>query len=116
MRFIRLAALVGSLVLLVATAMSVVHRRGDIRDDQLARVEQASTMSGLAVRGSVSRLRQDAHLTAVASVRSVDANDRALAEELVRFFPDAEACVGTTAAGCTGADLFALELVADLAS
>ena len=114
MRFVRLAALVGSLVLLVATAVSVVHRRGDIRDDQAARVEQSSLLVSQSIRSSITRLRQDVHLAALAaSDERID--NRALADELVRFFPDAEACSGD-ARGCTGADLFALREVDDLAT
>ncbi|MEP6296279.1 MAG: GGDEF domain-containing protein, partial [Ilumatobacter sp.] len=113
MRFIRLAALVGSLVLLVATAVSVVHRRGDLRDDQVARVEQSSLLLAQSVRTSITRAREDVHLAAIAS-EDPTLDDRALAEELVRFFPEAEACVAD-AAGCTGTDLFALSDVNDLA-
>ncbi len=113
MRFIRLAALVGSLILLVATAVSVVHRRGDLRDDQVARVEQSSLLLSQSVRTSITRARQDVHLAAIAA-SDPTLDDRALAEELVLFFPEAEACVGD-ASGCTGTDLFALGDVNDLA-
>ncbi|MFT4658167.1 MAG: hypothetical protein ACI8V4_002350 [Ilumatobacter sp.] len=101
---------------MVATALSVVDRRGDTRDDQRGRVDQASTLAGVAIRGSVSRLRQNVYVNADAAIRSADSDDRALAQELVRFFLGAEACIGITAAGCTGADLFALDQVADLAT
>ncbi len=114
MRFIRLAALVGSLVLLVATAVSVVHRRGDLRDNQVARVEQSSLLLAQSVRTNISRARQDVHLAAIAAAGPTP-DDRALAEELVRFFPEAEACVAD-ASGCTGTDLFSLDDVNDLAA
>lgn len=114
MRFIRLAALVGSLVLLVATAISVVNRRGDIRDDQAARVEQSALLVSQSLRSTITQLRQDVHLAAIAAADPTR-DDRALADELVRFFPDAEVCSGT-ASGCTGANLFSLERVDDLAA
>ncbi len=114
MRFIRLAALVGSLVLLVATAISVVNRRGEIREDQAARVEQSSLLVSQSVRNTITQLRQDVHLAAIAAT-GPNLDDRALADELVAFFPDAEACSGD-ASGCTGADLFSLREVDDLAT
>lgn len=113
MRFIRLAALVGSLVLLVATAVSIVHRRGDLRNDQAAMVEQSSLLVSQSIRTSITRLRQDVHLAAIAAADPT-LDGRALADELVRFFPEADACVGD-ASGCTGADLFSLREVDDLA-
>lgn len=114
MRFIRLAALVGSLVLLVATAISVVNRRGDIRDEQAADVARSAELVSLAVRNTVDQLRHDVHLAALAATNPA-LDDRALADELVRFFPGAEACSGD-ASGCTGANLFSLGEVADLAN
>ena len=115
MRFIRLAALVGSLVLLVATAISVVNRRGDIRDDQEANVEQSALLVSQSVRNTITLLRQDVHLAAIA-VADSGADSRSLAEELVRFFPGSEACVGTSAAGCTEANLYSLGEVDELAA
>lgn len=114
MRFIRLAALVGSLVLLVATAISVVNRRGDIRDEQAASVEQSALLVSQSVRTTVTQLRQDVHLAAIAAAEP-NLDVRSLADQLVRFFPDAEACAGTTASGCTGANLFSLDEVDELA-
>lgn len=114
MRFIRLAALVGSLMLLVATAVSVVNRRGDIRNDQMSRVAQSSLLLEQSVRTTITGVRQDVHLAAIAASDPA-LDDRALAAELIRFFPDAEACSGD-ASGCTGTDLFALGDVNDLAA
>lgn len=114
MRFIRLAALVGSLVLLVATAVSIVNRRGDLRDEQAASIEQSSLLVSQSVRTTLTRVRQDVHLASIAAANP-DLDDLALAEELVAFFPGAEACVGEPS-GCTGADLFSLPEVADLAA
>jgi diguanylate cyclase (GGDEF)-like protein len=114
MRFIRLAALVGSLVLLVATAVSIVNRRSDLRDEQTAQVAQSSLLVTESVRTSITRVRQAVHLAAIAaSDPAVD--NQALAAELVRFFPDSEACSGDPS-GCTGADLFSLSEVDDLAT
>lgn len=114
MRFIRLAAMVGSLILLVATLTSVVHRRGDLRDAQAASVEQASLLASQSIRNSITRVRQDVHLAASAS-SNPDFDTSALADELLLFFPDAEVCVGDIT-GCTGADLFALNDIAELAA
>lgn len=112
MRFIRFAALFGSLVLLVTTAVSVVNRRDDIRDDQAVRVEQSSLLVSQAIRDSITRLRQDVHLAATAA-SDPTLDDRALADELVRFVPGAEVCV-TDVAGCTDANLWPLREISDL--
>lgn len=114
MRFLRLVALVGSLVLLVATAVSVVHRRGDLRDDRAVRLEQASLLVSQSIGNSITRLRQDVHLAAAAAPDSTT-DRRALADDLVRFFPGSEACVGDVS-GCTDSDLFALREINDLAA
>jgi diguanylate cyclase (GGDEF)-like protein len=115
MRFVRLAALVGSLVLLVATAVLVVDNRGDLRAEQAARVEQSTTLSATSIRSRVTQVRQEVYLAAIATDRTGGGDDLLLAEQLVAFVTGAEACVGTTAAGCTGTDLFSLTLVRDLA-
>ncbi len=112
MRFIRLAALVGSLVLLVATAVSVMQRRDELRSEQESSVVQASLLASQSVHSSITRLRQDVHLAAVAAADST-IDKRSLAEELVRFFPGAEACVGEPS-GCTVTNLFSLNDVDDL--
>ena len=114
MRFIRLAALIGSLVLLVATAISVLNRRADIRDDQAASVEQSAVLASQSVRSTITQLRQDVDLAAIAAT-SPELDDRALADQLIRFFPDSEACVGD-ASGCTGANLFSLPEIDELAA
>lgn len=113
MRLLRLAALVGSLLLLVTTAVSAVNRRGDIRNDQVAKLQQSSVLLSESLHSSITRLGEDVHLAAIAATDPTR-DDRALADELVRFFPDAEACAGD-AAGCTGTDLFALSEVDVLA-
>lgn len=113
MRLFRFAALVGSLVLLVTTGVSAVDRRGDIRDDQVAKLEQSSVLLSESLYTSITRLREDVHLAAIAAADPTR-DDRALADDLVRFFPDAEACAND-AAGCTGTDLFALPEVDALA-
>jgi diguanylate cyclase (GGDEF)-like protein len=114
MRFIRLAALVGSLVLLVATSVSVLNQRGDLRDEQSAIVEQSSLLVSQSVRTSITRAGQDVHLAAIAA-SDPELDGLALADELVRFFPGAEAC-SNDASGCTGANLFSLPEVDELAT
>lgn len=112
MRFVRLAAMVGSLILLVATLTSVVHRRGDLRDAQAASVEQASLLASESIRSSITRVSHDVYLAATAA-SNPGVDNAALADVLIGAFPDAEVCVGDIT-GCTGADLFALGDIAEL--
>lgn len=115
MRIVRFLALFGSLVLFAATTTSVVDRRGDLRAEQLTRIEETATLTDASVRSAVIGLRVDVDLLASAIANGDLSDQRELAEQLVRFFPGAEACVGTTSAGCTGSDLFAFDAVAELA-
>ena len=115
MRIIRYLALFLSISLLVATTVSVVNRRSELVADQTERIEQAATLTDASARSVVLRLRSDVDLLATLIVGGPPGDQRALAEQLARPVPGAEACVGSTSAGCTGSDLFALDGVAELA-
>ena len=115
MKVVRLIALIGSLILIVVTAVSFVNRRGDVRNDQRAQVERASAVATTSIRSNVTGARDSVALAAVAMSRSAGSDDRDLAIELARTVTGSEACVGTTGGGCTGTDLFALDAVSALA-
>jgi diguanylate cyclase (GGDEF)-like protein len=116
MRIVRLAALLGSLILLVATSVSLINRRGDVRDEQVARVELGSQVAWDSVRGTLAQVSDQVELSALAVASSTDVDGRALANQLVRDLPDSEACVVRgQSSECTGADLLSLESVSDLA-
>jgi hypothetical protein len=116
MKFIRFAALFGSLVLLVATAVSVLNRRGDMRNEQEARVTQTATLAAASVHNTVERATEHVHLTASALAEIGAGDDPELAAELAELFPGADACVGSTSVGCTGTDLLGQDVVSDLAA
>jgi diguanylate cyclase (GGDEF)-like protein len=122
MRIVRLAALVGSLILLVATAVSLINRRGDVRDEQVARVEVASTISEQSVRATLSGVADLADVATLAMVGvDTDTDDgvvaaRRMAEALARAVPGSDVCVNASPLVCTGADLLAVESVSDLAA
>jgi diguanylate cyclase (GGDEF)-like protein len=100
MRLIRIGALVGSVVLLVATLVSMVSERSQARSEQYARVTATVLVADQSVEGTVAR--------AVAVVGA--ANELTDPAVLIHSFgPDASACVSTDdASRCTGADLSAL--------
>ena len=122
MRIVRLAALVGSLILLVATAVSLINRRGDVRDEQVARVEVASTITEQSVRATLSGVAELVDLAALAMVEvDTDTDDgvlaaRRLADALARAVPGSDVCVSASPLVCTEADLLAVESVSDLAA
>ena len=100
MRLIRIGALVGSVVLLVATLVSMVSERSQARSEQYARVTATVLVADQSVEGTVAR--------AVAVVGA--ANELTDPTFLTQSFgPDASACVSTGDSSlCTGADLSAL--------
>lgn|GEM_PF-809178 len=116
MRILRLLALVGSLTLLVATAVSVVNQRSDELVDQTDRIDDASALAVTSVRDALADVRQDVYVAAETSARNGGVDSLDHAHDLMAFLPGGEVCVGTTAAGCTGADLFASATVGDLAA
>ena len=116
MRVVRFVAVVGSLILLVATSVSVFHRRGDVRDSQEARVELASSQARVSVRASLARIRQEVALTARAALISDDSDAALLADELAGFVPGSDVCVGSDVFECTDEPLLVLDEVSDLAT
>lgn len=113
MRLVRLVALVGSLMLLVATTVSLFNRRAETRSDQIAQVESSADILVVAVRANVNAVASSAEIAGVAASESA-ASRPALAAELAEIFPGAEACVGAVVSDCSGANLFSLPLVSDL--
>ncbi len=97
MRLIRLCALVGSVILLVATTVSMVNKRADRGAEQNARAVATVLLADQAVASTIERAM------AVAEVATGDTDPEAVARS---FGDGAEACV--IAAGvdrCTGPDL-----------
>ena len=61
MKFLRLGALFGSIVLLVATSITMINKRSELRSDQDGRVDAAAfiaTQSALATDRSGARRRR----------------------------------------------------------
>jgi hypothetical protein len=101
MRLIRLGALVGSVVLLVATSVSMVNNRSELRSEQNARVIATVLVADQSVESTIAR--------AAAVVRL--ANESTAPGDLVASFgPDVSACIATDDDDpvCTDVDLFAL--------
>ncbi len=97
MRLIRIGALVGSVILLVATTVSMVNKRAEQRAEQNARAVATVLMADQAVDSAIVRAM------AVVEVATAETD----LESITSSFGDAaEACI--TAAGvdrCTGSDL-----------
>ena len=97
MRLVRLGALFGSLVLLVATLVSLINQRDALYAEQDTRVSSAATTATNSIQTTVLRAR------AVVEV----ATDATTPEILLRSFDDTvQACVGER---CSGSDLVALD-------
>ncbi len=99
MRLVRLGALVGSVILLVATTVSMVNKRSELRSEANARVIAAVLVADQSVESTAMRA------LAVADV----ANNQTDPLDLVRSFPNGvSACVAApTAQTCTDVDLLA---------
>ena len=100
MRLIRLGALVGSVVLLVATSVSMVNNRSELRSEQDARVTAMVLFADQSVESTIAR-----------SVAVVGlANELTDPADLARSFgADVSACVSVgDTPSCTDVDLFAL--------
>ena len=122
MRIVRVAALVGSLVLLVATAVSLINRRGDVRDEQLARVEVVSNITEQSVRETLDNV---AHLVDLAALAMLDIDTGTqegvtaagrIAHSLAQAVPGSDACVSASPLVCTDTDLYSLSSVSELAA
>ena len=97
MRLIRLGALYGSVILLVATVVSLVNQRAELAADQDFRVNSAATTASTSVQNTILRAR------AVVEVARADADPAALVQT---FDETAQACVGSV---CSGPDLATLD-------
>lgn len=97
MKLLRVGALLGSLVLIVATLVSLVNQRSKLYQEQDTRVSSAATTATNAVQNTVQRAR------AVVEVATRSATPAAL---LRTFDGSAQACVGHV---CSGPDLAAQE-------
>lgn len=104
MRLIRVGALFGSLMLLVATLVALVNQRSELFNEQDARVQSAATAATNSVQNTLLRAR---------AVLEVSTADTTPEELLVTFDASAEACVGTV---CSGPDLAALSTFGSAAS
>jgi diguanylate cyclase (GGDEF)-like protein len=100
MRLIRLGALVGSVVLLVATSVSMVNNRSELRSEQDARVTATVLLANQSVESTIARA------AAVVDVANESTDPAAL---LGSFGGDVSACVSSgDEVRCTDVDLFAL--------
>ena len=97
MRLIRIGALVGSVILLVATTVSMVNKRAEQRAEQNARAVATVFMGDVAVNDAIVRAM------AVVDVATAETE----LEAMTRTFADtAEACITVDgSARCTGPDL-----------
>lgn len=97
MRIIRLVALVGSLVLLAATSVSLINRRSQLFDENDVRVSSAVTVATNSINSALIRARAVADL----------ANEQSSPDEVLASFEiTSDACIGrTTALDCSGSDL-----------
>jgi diguanylate cyclase (GGDEF)-like protein len=100
MRLIRLGALVGSVVLLVATSVSMVNNRSELRSEQDARVMATVLVADQSVESTIARAAAVGHLANELT------DPAALAES---FGPDVSACISSgDDTRCTDVDLLAL--------
>ena len=104
MGFIRVGALVGSLMLLVATLVALVDHRSDLYSEQDMRVQTAAAMASNSVQDTVLRAR---------AVLAVSTANTSPEELLATFGATVEACVGPR---CSGPDLAALSTFGSAAS
>lgn len=99
MRFVRVGALVGSLVLIVATVVSIFNGRSDARDGIDAQLDTASTISESSFSVAID------NASALAEVAAPDADP----DDLRGFHEGVQVCVMSDAtASCDGDDLSSL--------
>ncbi len=100
MRLIRLGALVGSVVLLVATSVSMFNDRSELRSEQDARVTATVLVADQSVESTIARA------AAVVEVANESTDPAGLVDS---FGPDVSACISTgDDVRCTDVDLLAL--------
>ncbi len=108
MRLIRLGALVGSVVLLVATSVSILNSRSERRNEQDARVTATVLVADQSVESTILRAAAVVEL----------ANELTDPDELIGSFSgDVSACISSDdVSRCTDVDLFALSGFGDAAA
>mgnify|MGYP000090636123 CR=1 FL=1 len=108
MRLIRLGALVGSVVLLVATLVSMFNARSESRREQDARVSATVLVADQSVESTIARA------SAIVDIANASTDPT----ELVRSFgADASSCISNGGEPrCTDGDLFALPGFGDAAA
>jgi diguanylate cyclase (GGDEF)-like protein len=100
MRLLRVGALIGSVVLLVATTVSMLNNRSELRAEQDARVTATLLVADQSVESTIARAGAVVYTT----TESTDP-----AQMTRSFHADVSACVGVDGrARCTDADLSAL--------
>ena len=104
MRIIRTAALIGSLVLLVGTMISILNRRDDLSDEYNLQLRAASVLATNSVEASLERA------FAITSVAGAEVD----VQDLDQFAVPIDACVvraggGPEGTACTGQDLTLLD-------
>src|SRR6187431_77504 len=112
MKLVRLGALFGSIVLLVATSITMINKQSELRSDQDARADAAAFVATQSAQATIERAR------AVVDVASASPDDSggsadaasvdATLDALTKSFDGATACVVTSAVQqCTGGTLLA---------
>ncbi len=101
MKFVRLGALFGSIVLLVATSITMIDKRSHLRSDLDSRAVAAAYVASESVQSTIDRAVAVVDVASESSDVS-NSSDNTI-DEIVASFDGAEACV-TDAAGdsCTG--------------
>ncbi len=106
MKLVRLGALFGSIVLLVATSITMFNKRSELRSDQDARALAAAFVVNQSVGSTVQRAQAVVDLAA-----SNPAADAVSPASIVESFDSASACVITDATErCTNSSLLATDV------
>jgi diguanylate cyclase (GGDEF)-like protein len=106
MKLVRLGALFGSIVLLVATSITMINKRSELRSDQDARVAAAALVAAQSVLGTVDRVLAVVDVAA-ASEPSQESATAALVA-VTSSFDESSACVSSDAfEECTNGSLLA---------
>ncbi|MET0908250.1 MAG: GGDEF domain-containing protein [Ilumatobacteraceae bacterium] len=123
MKLVRLGALFGSIVLLVATSITMINKQSELRSDQDARVDAAAFVATQSALSTIERALAVVDVAAASPAdsgattdTSTDANADAdwvdaTLEALTKSFEGATACVVTSAVErCTGGTLLATDV------
>ncbi len=111
MKFVRLGALFGSIVLLVATSITMINKRSELRSDQDARVDAALTLATQAAFATIDTgdRRRRRRLDGADRHRSADvdgAATRAMLDALTASLTGSSACsITATVEECTAGSM-----------